>query len=194
MRKPEINATNWRQYTPAERRRAREQWRSIAIVLMRSRNDPDRVRSLGDIEDLEYAYLPGAELIGLDFQGMNFRGAYLKDALMPGKLQDADLRGAQLQNVGFGACNLQGANLSGANLIGTNFEPSFNLPDITLAKMPRYFKLLRSVDLEDLSEIHVDSDHTGFFELRKFFRDRGQDVFGEFLEFEIRLDMAQVLR
>ena len=132
-------------------------------------------------KNLENAILRGADLVGAQLVGAKLVGAILKGA---------NLRGANLYQA-----NLQGVNLIGLNLIGTKL-PSVWWPSLSKgAIFPNYFKFLTTVGLTELSEIKAEnSDSDSFFALRKFFRDRGQDEFGEFLEFEIRAEMDQVRR
>jgi len=169
--------------------------------------------------DLEYANLRGADLTqanleGANLTGANFIGAKLYEASLSGahlermtfiwgNVEGADLTGADLRGANLYGANLLGANLTGANLIGARLRGANNLE---AAILPNYFKLLRTVGLTDLSQIKVENSDldmaltrmrgmsSDFFELRKFFRDRGQDAFGEFLELEIRAEMDQVKR
>jgi uncharacterized protein YjbI with pentapeptide repeats len=142
--------------------------------------------------NLEGANLSDARLLFADLRAANFTGANLEGA----NLRKAELDGAKLQGAQLGGANLEGANLEwakfqGANLIGANLRYA----NLEYTDLPNYFKLLRYVGLTDLSEIKVEkSNSNGFFELRKFFRDRGQDEFGELLELEIRAEMDQVRR
>jgi uncharacterized protein YjbI with pentapeptide repeats len=162
--------------------------------------------------DLEGADLRGADLTNANLTDANLRGANLTDAnlfsayltdaklivadltnanLTRAALTRADLRDANLTDANLIRAYLEGANLGGANLLGANFSYA----TLEGAILPNYFKLLRTVGLTDLTEIKVENlDLDAFFALRKFFRDRGQDEFGEFLEFEIRAEMDQVRR
>jgi hypothetical protein len=153
-------------------------------------------------KDLEGAYLYAANLMGADLSGAYLSGADLVSA----HLYRADLVRANLQGAYLYGANLAGADLRGAYLVGARLEDAdlrgadligadLRGADLRGAIFPNYFKFLKYVGLEDLFEIKVGNlDLDAFFALRKFFRDRGQDEFGEFLEFEIRAEMDQVRR
>jgi hypothetical protein len=206
--------------TDEQRTKIQDQW----VEYAKSGNKDLERANLGNGNlrgaDLGGADLGGADLIGANLRGANLGGANLSGANLRGaNLIDANLSGAKLERASLWYADLRGANLRGANLISANLINAYlegtdlrgadlRGADLTRARgadltranlsgviLPNYFKLLRTVGLTDLSEIKVESsDSDRFFELRKFFRDRGQDEFGELLELEIRAEMDQVKR
>jgi len=71
----------------------------------------------GDIKNLQWADLRGADLQWADLRGAYLQGAYLRGAnLKRANLQGANLREADLQGASLQGANLQGADLQGANL------------------------------------------------------------------------------
>jgi hypothetical protein len=215
--RPKFNAANWEIATERELAEAQDQWRELALsgeldlskALLWNAQLPganlERVNFRNALmsdcnlkgANLEKAKLPRVWASSVNFQGANLMGASLHSAI----LDNSKFQGANLLGVNFDGASLDGVNFQGANLIGTTIPLTLIAPSTGTGWqertqeliLPRYFKSLKAVDLTTLGAVILTKKTTdGFFELRKFFRDRGQDEFGELIECEIRLDMAQV--
>ena len=211
--RPEINADNWGIYYNKEAlENAKDQWSALArsgekdlagAYLEKANlyqaslfgvNLSDAWLYDASLDDarlgganLQRAVLVGASLFGSRLNDADLSGADLYEA----KLIGADLRGANLKGANLKRANLTGAKLQGANLVGVNLIGA-EIKGAQFDNLPKYFELLRAVGLTDLSAVKYKSDVTDeFYGLRKFFRDRGQDAFGELLELEMRFEREQ---
>jgi hypothetical protein len=141
--------------------------------------------------------LRGADLTGSDFTNSKFEHVDLRDAQLERTIFDhssitwTDFRGSNLSHASFESCFFGNNDLRHTNLIGVSIpehdieeyrEFGFTEP----ARLPAYFKLLRQAGMKDLREIKGD-----FFDLRRYFRNRGLDSLGELIELEMRSDMDQ---
>jgi uncharacterized protein YjbI with pentapeptide repeats len=193
MRRPKYDSDNYYVLDEARLMALTKEWRLLVL----SGETNLRSAYLGDAKlpaaklsgvNLRNAYLRNAQLQSAIMKNVNLRGALLENA----QLEGADLSGADLRSTVCEHANWKNANLSGVNFIGADLSDSKNLDQ---AILPNYMRLLRSAGLSDLYGVRIENEESdGLFELRKYFRDRGEDKFGEFLELEIRLEINQVLR
>jgi len=210
--RPQINADNWSHYYDQALVEAKEQWsalarsgeKDLAGAYLEKANLYKASLFGVNLSDawLYYASLDDARLGGANLQravlvGAGLNKAYLKDADLSGAdlyeadLTGADLRGANLKGANLTRVDLYDAKLQGANLVGVNLMGA-NIKGAQFDTLPKYFGLLRSVGLTDLSALKYNASVPDeFYGLRQFFRDRGQDSFGELLELEMRLEREQ---
>ena len=142
--------------------------------------------------DLRGADLTGSDLNSSRFEHVDLRGAQLERTIFNDSVITwTDFRGSNLSNASFERCFFGNNDLRHTNLIGVSI-PDHDVEDYSEfgftepARLPAYFKLVRQAGMKDLREIKGD-----FFDLRRYFRNRGLNSLGELLELEMRLDIHQ---